>query len=193
MKKVTAFFSAVIMGFILFGCSGGGGSSGGNGGNGGGATYWISGTVATSAGVGIPDVTMTFSGTSAMTTTSDSSGGYAVSGVANGTYTVTPSKTGYVFSPSSTTLTINNAGQTTDFTATLGGSGNLVSITVRPANSTIAIAVTQQFTATGTNSDATSQDITSSVTWSSSNTGVATINASGLATGVSAGTTTITA
>jgi len=70
----------------------------------------------------------------------------------------------------------------------------LQSITVSPTLASIAAGITQQFTATGHYSDNTSQDLTSSVTWSSSPTNVATINASGLATGVSAGASaTITA
>ena len=70
----------------------------------------------------------------------------------------------------------------------------LTSITVTPSSPTISISGTQQFTAIGHYSDSSTLDITSSVTWSSSSTGVATIAASGgLATGVSAGTTNITA
>ena len=69
----------------------------------------------------------------------------------------------------------------------------LSSITVMPANRTVSTGATQQFTATGTYSDGSSQDITSQVTWNSSTAAVATINASGLASGVSAGSTTISA
>lgn len=46
---------------------------------------------------------------------------------------------------------------------------------------------------TGTYSDGTNQTITSSVTWASSATTIATINSAGLATSVSSGVTTITA
>src|SRR5207245_6393546 len=57
--------------------------------------------------------------------------------------------------------------------------------------------MTRQFTATGTFSDSTTQDLTTQVTWSSSSTAVATISnaggSQGLATSVAAGTTTITA
>ena len=67
------------------------------------------------------------------------------------------------------------------------------SIAVTPANPTIAVGATQQFTATGTYTDGSTKDITSQVTWSSSNTGVATINSSGLATAVGGGSTTIKA
>ena len=69
----------------------------------------------------------------------------------------------------------------------------LMSIAVTPANSNIVIGATQQFTATVTCSDGSAQDITSQATWTSLNPGVATINAGGLATGVSTGTTTISA
>jgi hypothetical protein len=64
----------------------------------------------------------------------------------------------------------------------------LESIEVEPKDSTIyALGQTQQFTATGTYSDDTTANITDSVTWSSTNTSVVTIDANGLATGVSEG------
>ena len=69
----------------------------------------------------------------------------------------------------------------------------LKSIAVTPTNSNIVIGATQQFTATGTYSDRSTQNLTSQATWTSSNPGVATINTSGLATGVSTGATTISA
>lgn len=67
----------------------------------------------------------------------------------------------------------------------------VVSIQVTPANSTIVVGATQQFTATATFSDNTTGDITSTAGWSSANTAVATINSSGLATAVAPGSTTI--
>jgi uncharacterized protein YjdB len=69
----------------------------------------------------------------------------------------------------------------------------LQSIEVTPANPTIAAGATQQFTATGTYSDGSKQNITGAVTWASSSTGVATISTAGLATGVAAGTSSISA
>ena len=48
-------------------------------------------------------------------------------------------------------------------------------------------------TATGTFSDNSTQDITTSVTWSSATTSVATISSRGLATALTTGTTTIRA
>ena len=57
----------------------------------------------------------------------------------------------------------------------------------------LPIDVTQAFTATGTYSNSSKQDITKTVTWSSSAPAMATIDANGAATGVAAGATNITA
>jgi hypothetical protein len=78
----------------------------------------------------------------------------------------------------------------------LSGAGNatgLISLVVTPANPSIAAGNTQQFTATGTYSNGSTQNLTASVTWSSSAPGVATINAAGLASSLSAGSTIIIA
>lgn len=73
------------------------------------------------------------------------------------------------------------------------GSATLVSIAITPASASISVGTTQQFTATGTYSDGSTQDLTSEVNWSSSATAVATIATGGLATGQGGGTATITA
>jgi hypothetical protein len=69
----------------------------------------------------------------------------------------------------------------------------LQSIAVTPANPSIAKGQTEQFTATGTYSDGTMQNLTNSVTWASSNTTAATISSTGLATAANVGTSTISA
>jgi trimeric autotransporter adhesin len=66
-------------------------------------------------------------------------------------------------------------------------------IAVSPSSASISGGSTQQFTASATYTDGSVANVTNTATWSSSNTGIATVNASGLATGVSAGTATITA
>ena len=97
---------------------------------------------------------------------------------------------------------LNTAG-TTQITATLGSvtsppvtltvtSATLVSIAVTPTNPQIVYQTQQQFTATGTFSDSTTQDITNSVTWASSDTTKITITVSGLATGVNTTTSAVT-
>jgi YVTN family beta-propeller protein len=71
----------------------------------------------------------------------------------------------------------------------------LVSIAISPATpANLVVGQTQQFTATGTYSDNSTKDVTTSATWASDNTAVATIGANtGVATGVAAGTANITA
>jgi len=69
----------------------------------------------------------------------------------------------------------------------------LQSIAITPANSSIALGTTQQLTATGTFSDGSTQNISSTVTWSSSAGTVAAISAAGVANSAAVGTTTISA
>jgi hypothetical protein len=69
----------------------------------------------------------------------------------------------------------------------------LVSITVTPANPSIAAGQQQQFTATGNYSDGSHQNLTSTAPWTSSTPSVATIAAGGMATAVTAGSTVIQA
>lgn len=61
-------------------------------------------------------------------------------------------------------------------------------VSVSPTTATVGLGSTQQLNATIAPANATNQN----VTWTSSNTAVATVNASGLVSAVSAGTTTIT-
>ncbi len=72
-------------------------------------------------------------------------------------------------------------------------SPSLLSITVTPTASSIALGASQQFTATGNYSDSSTQDLTSSATWTSSVQAVATMSSTGLATSKAVGTSTITA
>ena len=72
-------------------------------------------------------------------------------------------------------------------------SPQLVSIAVTPPNETIAKGTDQGYTATGKYSDNSTFNITSSVTWSTGDTSIASITAAGLANGEGQGTTSITA
>src|ERR1700682_248821 len=67
----------------------------------------------------------------------------------------------------------------------------LSSITISPTTASIAHGTTQQFSATALYSDGSKPDVTSTAGWSSSNSAVATVNTSGLATAVGVGTATI--
>ncbi|HYG76614.1 MAG TPA: Calx-beta domain-containing protein, partial [Planctomycetota bacterium] len=70
--------------------------------------YSISGTV-TDLGSGLSGVSVS---TGAASATSDPNGGYYIGGLSNGTYTVTPSKSGFSFTPANRSVTINNANST---------------------------------------------------------------------------------
>jgi len=69
-------------------------------------TYSISGTV---SGAVVNGVSMALTGTSSGSTATDASGNYSFAGLSNGSYTVTPSKTGYTFTPPSQTVAVSNA------------------------------------------------------------------------------------
>ncbi len=80
-------------------------------------SYTISGTI-TVNGSGLSGATVTLSGDASATTTTNTSGYYEFTGVTNGSYTVTPSKSGYTFSPTSRNVNVNDASVTgQDFTA----------------------------------------------------------------------------
>jgi uncharacterized protein YjdB len=66
-------------------------------------------------------------------------------------------------------------------------------VEVTPADPSLPIGATQQFTATAAQPDGTSIDVTSQAAWTSSDPLVATVNSSGLASSLRAGTTTISA
>src|ERR1700690_2144577 len=69
----------------------------------------------------------------------------------------------------------------------------LVSIAVTPPSPSIAVGAQQQFVATGTFSDKTTMNVSSTVTWMSATPAAATLSSSGQATGVAPGSTVISA
>jgi len=96
------------------------------------------------------------------------------------------------------------SGGTSLITATFGGksaaqtltvrAATLLSIAVTPVNASIPVGATQQYIATATYSDNSSANVSNASSWTSDNLVVATVNnASGVATGRSAGSAHITA
>lgn len=118
------------------------------------------------------------SGPSSIATISNAHGsaGWAT-GIAPGTATITAAFNGqYASSP----LTVTNA--------------TLSTIAITPAAAqNIALGTSQQYKATATFSDSTTQDLSNQVTWTSSVPAVAVVNGTGLATSTGVGTTTVTA
>lgn len=123
-----------------------GGSSGGGGGS---DRHRVSGTI---SGAVAPGVTVTISGTSGTTsTTTGTDGAFAFDGLASGAYTVTPSLSGYTFSPASRAVTLSGAdlgGQ--DFTSAAVATGRSIS-------GTISGAITAGVTLTLTNAATSAQ------------------------------------
>jgi len=116
-------------------------------------TFSIGGTISPTAGGSGATVTLT--GAASAATTANSSGVYSFTGLVNGAYTVTPSHTGYTYSPTSKSATVNGANVTgVNFTATqvttptfsisgtisptAGGSGATVTLTGAASAATTA-------------------------------------------------------
>ena len=111
-------------------------------------TYSISGTVTTDGGANLRGVVVR-DGTGS--TLSKANGGYAAANLNNGTYTITPSLSGYSFSPASRTITVNNATVTgQNFVGTPTGNVNPV------ANFSFAVSgLTATFADASTDADGT--------------------------------------
>jgi len=88
------------------------------------------------------------------------------------------------------TVTSGNVSATATLTVNLG---TLSFISVTPLLPSIPVGVKEQLTATATYSDGTYFDVTEQVSWSSSDSSVATISKTGLITAIAPGTVTITA
>jgi uncharacterized protein YjdB len=76
---------------------------------------------------------------------------------------------------------------------TCAGSLALNGIVINPANPSLPVGTTLQLSATAYLNDQTNHDATGEVTWSSSDTSVATVSTGGLVTALAPGTTTISA
>ncbi len=112
MKSITWIVVSLMVVVGLVACGGGGG----NNSDPAPATYSISGFV-TKSGIGMQDVTMTLN--SSVTATTDAGGWYSFTNLANGgTYTISASKTGEVFTPTIIVQLIDGRSITTaNFTA----------------------------------------------------------------------------
>lgn len=109
-SKLAIRFSLMILScMLMLGCAGVSSKSDSTGGGGGGGNptvLSISGNIAPanlSSGT-----TITLSGPTPGSTTADASGNYAFTGLKNGTYTITPQKSGITFIPASQSLSDSN-------------------------------------------------------------------------------------
>lgn len=101
-------------------------------------TYTIKGIVTATGGLDVSGVTLTASVSTGtpVTATTTATGEFTVSGLAAGTYTVRPSKAGFVFSPAERSITVTNAdaaGVTFQMTQTV----DLAMVSVEPGTFTM--------------------------------------------------------
>jgi uncharacterized protein YjdB len=96
------------------------------------------------------------------------------------------------FTPSNTTdyasVTAHNS-----LTVTSSSGAALTAIQIAASSSSVAVGGTLQLTATGTYSDNSTQNLTNTASWQSSNTSLATVRSGGTVTGIGGGTAQITA
>ncbi len=95
------------------------------------STYSFSGTISPAPNGNVATVALSQNGTTVAMTTVGASGSYSFSNVANGTYVVTPSETGFTFTPTSQSVTVSGNPVTVPvFTATATGSAYTISGTI---------------------------------------------------------------
>jgi len=94
--------------------------------------------------------------------------------------------------PGQTTITAN-IGSVSGSTTLTVTNATLVSLAVAPSGASLQPAAKLTFTAVGTFSDASTQDLSSQVVWASDNTAAGTVNSLGTVTGVASGTANISA
>jgi hypothetical protein len=85
------------------------------------ATYTITGVVKTNTGVPLAGVSLAISPVPGGTTspvTTDSTGAYTFTSVAPGTYTLTPTRSGFTIAPTSTSVRVTTANRAANFVAT---------------------------------------------------------------------------
>ncbi|HZQ90816.1 MAG TPA: Ig-like domain-containing protein [Terriglobales bacterium] len=145
-----------------------------------GATQQFTAT-ATLANGNTKDVTSSATWSSSNTSIATISNSGLATGVALGSTTIAASVPANATSNSKvngqTTLTVSNA--------------TILTVTLTPANPVVRVGSTQQMSAVATLSDNSTRDVTSTGAWSSSAPAIATVNASGLVTGVAAGTAVV--
>jgi hypothetical protein len=145
-----------------------------------GATQQFTAT-ATYSNSTMTDVSATAVWASSVTGTATISAAGLATALAGGTTTISATSAGVM---GSTTLTVTSPTVTPP---------TLTSIVLSPAAPSIMVGATQAFVVTGKYSDASMKDLTTMSTFTSGTPATATISAAGVATGVAAGTTVITA
>jgi hypothetical protein len=134
----------------------------------------------------------TATGTFSDHSTRNLSGSVVWSSLVPSVATITASGSVTAASIGTSTIQATSGNVTSSATLTVTAA-SLVSIAVTAPSLSIAKGASEQFTATGTFSDNSTQNLTNSVTWTSMSTSVATITTGGLASGLAPGSSNIQA
>ncbi|WNG59547.1 Ig-like domain-containing protein [Archangium gephyra] len=160
---------------------------------------------ATLTGVSVTpaNITLAAGGTQQLTVTGTYSDGSTKSLTTNAAFTSETPATATVSSPGglvtavaagTARITATVSGKSASTSVTVGSSSaTLSSIALGPSPASVAQGSTLQLTVTGTYSDNSTRPLTGGVTFGSSAEGIATVSSSGVVTGVSIGSATITA
>ncbi|WPB80476.1 Ig-like domain-containing protein [Archangium violaceum] len=149
------------------------------------------------------NITLAAGGTQQLTVTGTYSDGSTKSLTTNAAFTSETPATATVSSPGglvtavaagTARITATVSGKSASTSVTVGSSSaTLSSIALGPSPASVAQGSTLQLTVTGTYSDNSTRPLTTGVTFRSSAEGTATVNTSGVVTGVSVGSATLTA
>lgn len=122
------------------------------------SAYTLHGAFTNASGTGISGVKVTLSGATSVSVTTDSTGLYNFTGLANGSYTLTPELAGYTFSPASSIITINNSNATGSNFDVILSSGSITGTIIWDGNSGSPV------------NPATTGSITGTIIWDNSGT-----------------------
>ena len=146
-----------------------------------------------SGNAGVESAAMNLTGES-WTVTADSAGNYSFRKLPPGNYTVTPSLSGYAFSPASRSVTIDNASVNSVNFIAIAINTTITDLVASPASLLLTAAgATQQLTAQASSASGASTNVTSRATYASNSTSVATVSQGGLVTAVGIGHATVIA
>ncbi|HET6818277.1 MAG TPA: Ig-like domain-containing protein [Mycobacteriales bacterium] len=138
------------------------------------------------------DVALTATGTYSDSTTRDVTASVSWASGNEAVATVDSAGSVHGVSEGQATITASANGLSGQVTVTVDPAV-VTGLHVSPASGSVPLGETAQLAATATMSDGTQPDVTGAAEWSSSDTGVATVNSNGLVTTVSTGTAQITA
>lgn len=200
MKHTIHFLFGLILSVMLAGCGGGGGET---------TSASTTATIPTKASVTLDSIAITpatanvskglSASFTAIATYSDGNTADVTSQVtwasANITIASIDSATGVAtgVAVGSTTVTATANGITSPAASLTVTAATIASISITPTVPSTPKGRPVTFSATGTYSDGTTGNVSGSVTWISSNTAIASLNGSGIASSLGQGTTTVTA